>query len=43
MPRLAGRRSNTPLYLALLVLLVLLAVLALEYAGAIDLFAGFGE
>jgi hypothetical protein len=40
MPRLEGRRSNTGLYLMLLALLALVALLILEYAGTIDLFAG---
>jgi hypothetical protein len=41
MPRLEGRRSNTGMYFMLLILLALIAVLVLEYAGTIDLFAGF--
>jgi hypothetical protein len=40
MPRLEGRRSNTGLYLILLVVLALIALLALEYVGTIDLIAG---
>lgn len=42
MPRLAGKTSNTGIYVIGLVLLLVILFLALEYFGAINLIAGFG-
>ncbi|GIV96957.1 MAG: hypothetical protein KatS3mg057_1614 [Herpetosiphonaceae bacterium] len=36
MPRLVGRRSNTPLYLLLLLVLALILLALLEYADVIN-------
>lgn len=42
MPRLEGQRSNTSLYVLLLIVLLLLAFLALEFFGIFDLIPNFG-
>lgn len=43
MPRLEGERSNTGMYLVLLLVLLLIALVLLEYFGAIDLIPNFGR
>ena len=42
MPRLEGERSNTGLYIALLLVLLLVALVLLDYFGAINLIPNFG-
>ena len=42
MPRLEGERSNTGLYVVFLVILLLAALVLLEYTGLINLIANFG-
>ena len=42
MPRLEGRRSNSGLYIILLIVLLLAILLVLEFTGTIDLIPGFG-
>ncbi len=43
MPRLEGERSNTGLYIVLLLVLLIVAFVLLEYAGMIDLIPNFGS
>ena len=43
MPRLEGKRSNTGLYIGLLIVVLLLAVLALELTGVLNLIPNFGS
>jgi hypothetical protein len=40
--RLEGRRANPTLPLIMMLVLIAAVLLALEYAGAINLIAGFG-
>lgn len=42
MPRLEGERSNTGLYVVLLIVLLIIVFLALEYFGVINLIPNFG-
>jgi hypothetical protein len=42
MPRLEGERSNAGLYIGLLLVLLLVVLVLLEYAGVINLITGFG-
>ncbi len=42
MPRLEGRRSNTGLYIVLLLLVLLVILLVLEFTGAVDIIPGLG-
>jgi len=43
MPRLQGKRSNENLYIALLLVLVVLAIILLNYFGIIHLIPNFGR
>jgi hypothetical protein len=43
MPRLEGERSNTGLYIVLLLVLLIVAFVLLEYAGVVDLIPNFGS
>jgi predicted nucleic acid-binding Zn ribbon protein len=43
MPRLEGKRSNSGLYIVLLIVVLLVVLLVLEYLGAINLIQGFGQ
>lgn len=43
MPRLEGERSNTALYVVLLLVLLVVALVLLEYFGAINLIPNFGR
>lgn len=43
MPRLEGQRSNTGLYIIVVLVVLIVAFLLLEYFGAIDLISGFGS
>ncbi len=40
MPRLEGRRSNTGLYVVLLLVVLLVILLVLEFTGAVDIIPG---
>lgn len=42
MPRLEGERSNTGLYVVLLVVVLLIVFLALDYFGVINVIPNFG-
>ncbi|HEX6290341.1 MAG TPA: hypothetical protein VFZ66_14200 [Herpetosiphonaceae bacterium] len=42
MPRLEGQRSNTGLYVVLLLVLLLVVFVLIEYAGLINLIPNFG-
>jgi hypothetical protein len=42
MPRLEGERSNTGLYIGLLLVLLLVVFVLLEYVGVINVITGFG-
>lgn len=42
MPRLEGERSNTGLYVLLVLVLLIVAFLLLEITGTINLIANFG-
>lgn len=42
MPRLQGERSNTGLYITLVIVLLLVVFLLLEFLGTIDLIPNFG-
>ncbi|CAA9227604.1 MAG TPA: hypothetical protein VLA19_03855 [Herpetosiphonaceae bacterium] len=42
MPRLEGKRSNTGLYVVLLIVALLVILLALELMGLMDLIPNFG-
>jgi len=42
MPRLEGRRSNTGLYIVLLLVVLLVILLVVEFTGAVDLIPGLG-
>ena len=42
MPRLAGPQSNSGKYLVMLLIVLIIAVLALELTGVIDLIPNFG-
>ncbi len=43
MPRLEGRRSNSGLYIVLMIVLLLAILLVLEFTGVIDLIPNFGS
>ncbi len=43
MPRLEGKRSNIGLYIGLLIIVLLLALLALEFTGVLNLIPNFGS
>jgi hypothetical protein len=42
MPRLEGERSNTGIYVVFVLVLLIIALVLLEYAGVINLIANFG-
>ena len=42
MPRLEGRRSNSGLYIVLMIVLLLAILLVLEFTGVINLIPTFG-
>ncbi len=42
MPRLEGKRSNTGLYVVLLIVALLVILLAIELMGLMDLIPNFG-
>ncbi len=42
MPRLEGRRSNSGLYIVLMIVLLLAILLVLEFTGVINLIPNFG-
>jgi hypothetical protein len=42
MPRLEGKRSNNGLYVVLLLVLVVIAIILLDYFGVIHLIPNFG-
>jgi len=42
MPRLEGRRTNSGLYIILLIVALLVILLVLELTGAVDLIPNFG-
>ncbi len=42
MPRLEGRRSNSGLYIILLIVALLVILLVLEFTGTVDLIPNFG-
>ena len=43
MPRLEGKRSNTGVYIVLLIVVLLVVLVALEYGGIMDLIPNFGS
>ncbi len=43
MPRLEGKRSNTGLYVVLLIVALLVVLLALELMGLMNLIPNFGQ
>jgi len=43
MPRLEGRRSNSGLYIVLMIVLLLAILLVLEFTGVINLIPNFGS
>ncbi len=43
MPRLEGKRSNSGLYIVLLVVVLLAILLLLEFNGTMDLIPNFGS
>jgi len=43
MPRLQGKRSNNNLYIALLLVLAVVAIILLNYLGVIHLIPNFGR
>ncbi len=43
MPRLQGTRSNTGLYIGLMIVALLLVLLILDYTGVIALIPNFGR
>ena len=43
MPRLVGKQSNTPVYLLLYMILILVSLGALEYEGVINIIPGWGK